>query len=115
MLRLATSIAALAMLGMGTASAEMISGTFSCTPEQRVLLWQGSAPASQLTQNSRCGSETLACEGTLGDFVKLLDKKKCESAETEDGVTFVCTDKSKNLTKHIDDLCKQVITGEPVK
>ena len=117
MLRLAASVVTVAVLGMGTAGADMISGTFNCSRDQKVLLWQGSSPSSVLIENSRCGAESLSCGGgQLNNFEKLLDKKKCEYEEVgSEQVVFVCTDKDKNLIKHIDELCEQVITGATVK
>jgi hypothetical protein len=112
MLRLATSVAVVTLLGMGTAAADMIAGTFFCTGNRSELLWQGSAPSGVLTQNSRCGAVGISCgNNKFNNFVDLLNQKKCVSYDAEDGVAFVCTDKANKLTKHIDDLCKQAITG----
>jgi hypothetical protein len=110
MLRLGISVAALTLLGMGAASADMIAGTFFCTGSRHELVWQGAAPASIFNQGSRCGSATLSCtQGQANSFLNLVLDKKCEATESDDGVVFVCTGKSNQLTKHIDDLCKEVI------
>ena len=94
----------------------MIAGTYFCTATQNELVWQGAAPEGLLVQNSRCGSETLSCStNDAQNFQNLLDSKKCDSIATDDGVSFVCTNKSKQLTKHIEDLCKQAITGATQK
>ena len=112
MLRLGLSVAALAMLGMGTASADMIAGTFFCSqnPPRHELVWQGSAPADIFEQGSRCGSETRSCNANQStNFLNLVEDKKCEATTSGADVVFVCTGKVNQLKKHIDALCEQAI------
>jgi len=112
MLRLGLSVAALAMLGMGAASADMIAGTFFCSqnPARHELVWQGASPADIFEQGSRCGSETRSCNANQSQaFLNEAEDRKCEATTSGTDVSFVCTGKVNQLKKHVDALCEQTI------
>lgn len=110
MLRLASSIAALSVLAIGTASADMIAGVFHCSGSQSELVWQGAAPAGVLLERSRCGFRAgQACTTSLAELLTLVEKRGCKGAISGTSLGFVCTGDSNRLENVAGDLCKAVI------
>jgi hypothetical protein len=108
MIKLATAVAALTLLTMGTAIADMAAGTLECSSTVNELTWDGASPSDLLLLGSKCGftSSAQACPTTPNDFLELAERKKCRGARSGPLVAFVCTGSENQVKKAIEDLCR---------
>ena len=110
MTKLAAVIAALIMLTMGTALADMAAGVFHCSNSESELVWRGASPAHLLLEGSRCGSSSsaTACPTTPNELLTLVERRGCSAARSGTVVEFVCTGNENRVKNRIDELCEAV-------
>jgi hypothetical protein len=109
MVKLAGALAALSLLAVGTASADMVAGTFICSATEARLNWEAASPDSLLLRGSRCGSNQQACPTTANDLLALVQKKSCKGVKTGTSVHFACKSNNENqIKKTIGDFCEAV-------
>lgn len=110
MIKLATAIAALTMLTMGTAIADMAAGVFHCSRTESELIWRGASPAHLLLEGSRCGSRSsaTACPTTPNELLTLIERRGCRGARSGTVVEFVCTGNENRVKNRIDEMCEAV-------
>jgi hypothetical protein len=108
MIKLAASLAALGLLTIGTAKADMAAGVLQCSSTESALTWEGASPSDLLLLGSKCGfsSSEEACPTTPNEFLSLAERKKCRGTRSGTLVAFVCTGSLNQVKKAIEDLCK---------
>jgi hypothetical protein len=111
MTRVAISIAALTLLSMGTAFADMAAGAFHCSNTESQLIWRGASPAHLLLEGSSCGSSSSgqACPTTANELLTLVERRGCRGARSGTVVEFVCTGNENRVKNRIDELCEAVL------
>lgn len=110
MVKLTSAIAAVSMLIMGPAAAEMVAGTFKCSGSKSQLTWTGAAPEALMMRGSTCGASKQACPTTTSELLDLVEKKSCVGSRDGSTLDFVCSRGNENdLLKIIGDFCEAMI------